>query len=56
MPIKIRTAVTPVPVKAGYRAFSRGRSKRLSRKVPAMYLHNLMLKYYCKLLLFNPNR
>ena len=25
------------------------------RKAPPMYLHNLMLKYYCKLLLFNPD-
>jgi hypothetical protein len=25
------------------------------RKVLQMYLHNLMLKYYCKLLLFNPD-
>jgi hypothetical protein len=24
------------------------------KKAQPMYLHNLMLKYYCKLLLFNP--
>ena len=32
-----------------------GTADTVLRKAQPMYLHNLMLKYYCKLLLFNPD-
>jgi hypothetical protein len=31
-----------------------GPAATVLRKAQPMYLHNLMLKYYCKFLLFNP--
>jgi hypothetical protein len=32
-----------------------GTAATFLRKAQPLYLHNLMLKYYCKLLLFNPD-